>query len=173
MVTGPASVLSDTSLLSRLAVYADMSKFQGRKPGDYDEQVKLSLNLPPNELENVSLNTKSVRSTVKIQTVAQGVPLTFSVVVAVPSVILNADKYSYKAPVTLPNVEVSGPAASIKSLTEGPKLVVVQLPPKEFETPGDKTITIHLKAENYLVPKDVIITNPEQDIKVDITDRGN
>lgn len=169
-VTGPQSVLSDPNVQSRLVVYADMAKFVGKTPGRYDETVKLFLKEP---IENVALETKTAHAKVEIVTATQGTRLTFPVMVLVPAAILKEDKYKIEAQApTLPNVEVSGPAASIRLLTEGKFIpeVVVKIPPDQLV--GGKTVSIRLKAENYRVPPDVTVTNPDREITVTISDRG-
>jgi hypothetical protein len=172
-VTGPRSVLSDPNVRSRLVVYADMAKFVGKAPGHYDETVKLDLKEP---IENVALESKTSHATVVIRTAAEGTKFTFPVKVAIPALTIKQDKYRIDPKeVTLPNVEVSGPAASIQLMNDSKFsfLVIADLPPDKIAGRGERTISIPLKAENYRVPADVTVTNPDREITVTISDRGN
>ena len=47
---------------------------------------------------------------------------------------------------------------------------IVELTDKDFETPGEKIK--RLRPENYRMPPNVIVTEPEREVTITITPRG-
>jgi hypothetical protein len=172
-IFGPDSIINDSRIRDNLKVYADMSRFIGLKPDQYQDTVNLSIN-PAND--NLYLDRKTANVKVEVQT-ASLEKLRFRVDVCLPSAILDDDKIKIRVrKLLLPNITVTGSPIGIEMLHNGsfPATVTIELPIDEVTKPPiNKTLTIRLKPENYHLPPNVTVTNPEQDIVVDISERSN
>jgi hypothetical protein len=171
-VWGPKSLLESPAIpAEQMVAEADMSKFANRTPGHYEENVPVAF---PYRNENITL-AENVRAKVDIEKTEQVQLDPVRVLVEIPAGLLEADRQKVQTPVTLANVLVTGSEESIRLLKEGKFVpaVVVELKPEDFATQGGKVErTKRLALENYRMPKDVTVTNPERDITVTITDRG-
>lgn len=160
----------------RLAVFADMSRFAGQKPGHYEGEAPLLFTFPvPAPFSPRDLTfPRTVKVKVEIQRSQEEVLPSIPLLVQVPARILESDRFRVLAPVTLPNVNVTGPPETIQALQAG-KLTaaaVLELSPEDF-TPGVDKVekTKKLRPEDYRMPRDVTVTNPEREVNFVISDR--
>lgn len=165
-VEGPAHVFASIPA-DRLVAYADMSKFVGRPPGQYEGDVAVALSP---RAESVTM-PQSVHVTVDIRK-SEEEKLSIPLRVDIPAAILKSDQYIVTAPVTLPNVPVAGPPDAVQAMREGKfsPAAILELTDKDFETPGEKIK--RLRPEDYRMPKDVAVTEPEREVTITITRRG-
>lgn len=167
-VVGPKDLLEYLPP-ERAFVEADLSKFADKKPGQYEEEVPLAVTFPG---ANITLEPKTVRAKVEIRPQATKVLQAVPVYVKIPMPALDNQKYySVSCPPTLANVEVTGPEKLLEDLGKRiPCSVTVEL--KDADVTSLADVVVHLKADDYQMPKEVIVLKPERDITVKITERG-
>jgi len=173
---GPESLFRNTPP-ERLAVYADMSRFAGQKPGHYEGEVPLLFTFAvpaPFSARDVTF-PRTVKVKVETQRSQEDVLPSIPLLVQVPARILESDRFRVQAPVTLPNVSVTGPPEVIQALKAGklPAAAVLELTPEDFVPGVDKAEkTRKLRPEDYRMPKDVTVTNPEREVSFVVSDRS-
>lgn len=169
-IDGPAHVIAGLQT-DRLVAYADMQEFRSRPPGKHEGTVAISLSPRPENMASVTMPA-TVRVNMEIRQSQEEMLPNIPLRVDVPAAILKSDRFTIQSPVTLANVPVAGPPEAVQAMREGKfsPAGIVELTDKDFETPGEKIK--RLRPENYRMPPNVIVTEPEREVTITITPRG-
>jgi len=161
---GPAATL-DKLKPEQLVVEADLSRFTNRPPKTYEEAVSLIVPKDP----GLSISPQQVTAKVHIRESSTKELGSIRVDVRLPAATLAEDTRIIVAPKRLFNVDIAGPPDAIELIDTNAfqPVVILELTPEDLASDGQKTK--RLRPQDYWMPKDVVVTNPDQDIKYTVT----
>ena len=161
---------------SDLAAYADMAIFRGKAPGEYQEQVSVSLNNPAPEV--TIRPPKTVMAKVQIKGAIRPEKLSLRLLVLIPPSVLKEDRIRVVMEEKSLSVDVTGPPELIDQLTKNSEEAYVQVVPPARVWPEATDLTtrrpiqVEVRAEHYHVPKEITVLNPNRTITVTLIPRS-
>lgn len=157
-----------------LAVYADMSAFIGKPPGQYQELVSVNLENPAPE---VSIRPpRTVTAKVQIRPQSKG-KVDVPAFVLYPTFALDRDTIKVKVDSQVRGIDVAGPPEIIEQFKRDASGAYVQLELGEevwkraLSATAPEEVRVEIRAEHYHLPDQITVLNPDRTVTVTLIPR--